>query len=137
MYGLLGLGDKTHESTDHEIARAYKKMALKYHPDKLGDKITEADKAHWLKLQTAYETLCDPAKRKRYDSSLPFDDSLPVEENLKDENFFAEVGKVFQRNSMWSKKRPIPDLGDENTPIEEVRKFYKFWDNFESWREFS
>lgn len=38
---------------------------------------------------------------------------------------------------MWSKKKPIPDLGDENTPIEEVRKFYKFWDNFESWREFS
>lgn len=31
----------------------------------------------------------------------------------------------------------MPSLGDANTPIEEVLKFYKFWDNFKTWREFS
>ena len=44
---------------------------------------------------------------------------------------------VFNRNAMWAKKRPVPNLGDINTPIAEVKKFYKYWDNFESWREFS
>lgn len=88
LYGLLGLGDKKHESTDSEIARAYKKMALRYHPDKLGDKITQQDKDHWLKLQNAYETLSDPLKKKKYDSSLPFDDSLPNEEEINESNFF-------------------------------------------------
>ena len=38
---------------------------------------------------------------------------------------------------MWAKKKPTPNLGDLNTPIAEVKKFYKYWDNFESWREFS
>lgn len=137
LYGLLGLGEKTHEATENEINRAYKRMALKYHPDKKGDNFTDEDKAHWLKLQSAYETLSDPLKKKKYDSSLPFDDSLPDEKNVDDKNFFQELGRTFLRNAMWSKKKPVPDIGDENTPIELVKKFYKFWDNFESWREFS
>ena len=31
----------------------------------------------------------------------------------------------------------MPSLGEVDTPIEEVRNFYKFWDNFKTWREFS
>jgi len=31
----------------------------------------------------------------------------------------------------------VPTLGDESTPIDEVKKFYMFWDNFKTWREFS
>jgi len=44
---------------------------------------------------------------------------------------------VFNRNSMWAKKKPVPNLGDDSTPMAEVKKFYKYWDNFDSWREFS
>jgi DnaJ homolog subfamily C member 2 len=32
---------------------------------------------------------------------------------------------------------PVPPLGDSDTPIEEVNKFYEYWVNFESWRDFS
>ena len=35
------------------------------------------------------------------------------------------------------KKKPVPKIGDINTPLEKVRKFYKFWANFQSWRDFS
>jgi DnaJ family protein C protein 2 len=44
--------------------------------------------------------------------------------------------EVFERNSMWALKRPSPKIGDKDTPIDKVRAFYKYWDNFESWREF-
>lgn len=112
-------------------------MALRYHPDKLGDKITEGDKTVWLKIQDAYETLSDPAKRRKYDSSLPFDERTPKEGDWTAETFFEVFGKSFNHNSMWSKKKPCPNFGDEDTPLAEVKAFYKFWDNFQSWREFS
>ena len=38
---------------------------------------------------------------------------------------------------MWAKKKPVPNVGNDSTPMNEVKKFYKYWDNFESWREFS
>ena len=53
-----------------------------YHPDKLGDTITESDKEIWLKIQNAYETLIDPLRRKRYDSALPFNDVIPQESEV-------------------------------------------------------
>lgn len=37
----------------------------------------------------------------------------------------------------WSVKRVTVKFGDESTPFEQVDKFYKFWYDFDSWREFS
>ena len=71
----------------------------------------------------------DPNKKKTYDSSLPFDDTFPKMSDLKtDAAFFEEYGKVFVRNAKFSNNSPVPNLGNERTPIEEVWKFYKFWD---------
>lgn len=46
-------------------------------------------------------------------------------------------GKCFQNNSRFSEVKPAPNLGDANTPMDQVYRFYKFWDNFKTWREFS
>ena len=138
LYGLLGLSDKTYEAGQRDIEKAYKKLALIYHPDKLGDAYTDKDKEMWLSIQSAYETLSDPAKRKRYDSSLPFDDEVPSDsDDITDEDFYSRFEPVFKNNSMWSKKKPAPNLGDDDTPLDEVKRFYKFWSNFDTWREFS
>lgn len=109
-----------------------------YHPDKRGSELTESDKEIWLKIQNAYETLIDDAKRKKYDSALPFNDNIPEEgDNINDGNFYDLFEPVFKRNARFAKKKPVPNLGDDTTPMEEVYKFYKYWDNFETWREFS
>lgn len=82
--------------------------------------------------------MIDVSKRRRYDSSLPFDDSVPSEsDDIKDETFFDIFEVVFRRNARFAKKKPVPNLGDPNTPIADVFKFYKYWDAFDSWREFS
>ena len=40
LYGILGLDHLSYEAGDNDIKTAYKKLALQFHPDKLGDKIT-------------------------------------------------------------------------------------------------
>lgn len=137
LYGTLGLEDRKFQASEQEIGKAYKKASLHFHPDKLGDKYTEKDKEVWLKIQAAYETLSDPAKRKKYDSSLPFDDTLPKKDDISEVNFYEKFGACFQNNSRFSTIKPIPNIGDKGTPMDQVHKFYRFWDNFKTWREFS
>jgi molecular chaperone DnaJ len=49
-----------------DIERSYKKLALKYHPDRNpGD---EESAAKFVKIQQAYDTLKDPVKRRDYDT---------------------------------------------------------------------
>lgn len=91
----------------------------------------------WLKIVDAYETLMDPVKRRKYDSTMPFDDDLPEPGEFTDETFFDVFAPVFNRNARFAKKKPQFNLGDMDTPIGEVRSFYKYWNNFETWREFS
>lgn len=85
-------------------------------------------------MQDAFETLSDPQKRREYDSVDDFDDSLPS--TCRTSDFYAVFGSAFRRQSRWSIKSPVPDLGDRSTKYETVQEFYDFWFSFKSWREF-
>ena len=62
LYDTLGV--KKGASAD-EIKRSYRKLARKYHPDtNQGDKAAEEQ---FKQVQTAYDVLSDPEKRKAYD----------------------------------------------------------------------
>ena len=71
-YATLAVGPRSSQS---EIKAAYRKLCLEYHPDKQRDpkKIQQASE-RFKDIQTAYETLSDAAKRRRYDMqrSNPF-----------------------------------------------------------------
>jgi len=53
-------------ATEADIKKAYRKQAMKYHPDKnKGDKTAEAK---FKEVNEAYQTLSDSGKRKQYDT---------------------------------------------------------------------
>ncbi len=60
-YKTLGV---SRTATPEEIAKAYRKLARKYHPDLNPDDKTA--KTRFQEIQTAYDTLNDPDKRKLY-----------------------------------------------------------------------
>jgi DnaJ homolog subfamily C member 2 len=46
-------------------------------------------------------------------------------------------GNKKQAHHANKKPGPPPELGDDDTPIEQVQAFYNYWIHFESWRDFS
>jgi molecular chaperone DnaJ len=61
-YDILGVGKS---SSPEEIKKAYRKLAIKYHPDKNPDDHTAEDK--FKEAAEAYEILSNPEKKQRYD----------------------------------------------------------------------
>jgi DnaJ-class molecular chaperone len=72
-YNILGVHKN---SSQEEIKKAYKYLALKYHPDKYGS-CTE-----FKKINEAYQTLKDPIKASEYNKKIAFEEYIQKFLNL-------------------------------------------------------
>src|SRR5260370_12551964 len=64
FYAVLGVERTADEA---EIKKAYRKLAMRYHPDKVGAEEKVAAEAKCKEITEAYEVLRDPEKRAVYD----------------------------------------------------------------------
>jgi curved DNA-binding protein len=90
-YKTLGVGKN---ASVNDIKKAYRKLAMKYHPDHTkGDKAAEEK---FKKITEAYAVLSDPDKRKQYDTfgSADFQQRYSQEDIFR--NFdFSDILKEF------------------------------------------
>eukprot|EP00118_Oscarella_pearsei_P014803 m.129505 g.129505 ORF g.129505 m.129505 type:complete len:531 (+) comp37981_c0_seq7:154-1746(+) len=156
-YEVLGVGK---DASDDDIKRSYRKMALKWHPDKNLDRAEEATRV-FTEIQQAYDVLSDPQERAWYDNHREailrggndyVDDSLNLMRYFSssaysgygdDKNgYFAVFQKVFSTivdedtpfegvPSSASEEEEIPDFGNSKSVYEEtVHSFYAFWQSY-------
>lgn len=80
-------------ATPLEVKKAYKKLSLQYHPDKIQQQNTDHDKEYFPKIQFAYSILSDATKRQRYDAtgSLGFGASDDLDEFFDWKEYFQST----------------------------------------------
>ena len=121
-YEILGI---SRSASQEEIESAYRRLALRYHPDKNPDNSKEAEEK-FIEVSGAYEVLSDPEKRQIYDqyghagleaeigagagsSGFEFDPFKIFEEVFGRESFGEGLfGNVFGRRSRTRAREAEP-----------------------------
>ena len=89
-YEILGVSK---DATPEEIRKAYKKLAIKWHPDKHVDDKKEAEEK-FKEIAGAYSVLSDPEKKREYDTGgmdFGFDDFDNLDPFAMFEDFFGKI----------------------------------------------
>ena len=142
---MLGLSKLRYKATPGQINYAQRKKVVRHHPDKKlqADKGAHAanDDAFFKCIQKAHDTLIDPAKRRAFDSVDPaVSDEYPEGAAAAaggDAAAFVELWRpIFERESRFSNKAPVPSIGTAESDKASVETFYDFWFTFDSWRSF-
>ncbi|MBU3181574.1 molecular chaperone DnaJ [Clostridium psychrophilum] len=89
-YETLGIG---RDASEEEIKKAFKKGALKYHPDRNPD--NKAAEEKFKEMNEAYQVLSNPEKKSRYDQYGTADAGGSGFESSSDFSGFGGFGDIF------------------------------------------
>lgn len=120
FYALLDISPAAQET---EIRRAYRKTALKYHPDKVGPSNTVAlEKFHLL--QIAYDVLSDTAIRELYDNARRAKEAKKERESQMSVRRQEMVRDLERREKEAAKRKrgEMEDAGAAQTELERIRE---------------
>lgn len=142
------------DASDDQIKKSYRKLALKWHPDK-NDNSEESTKI-FTEIQQAYEVLIDPQERAWYDKHRERiirggDDYVDNSINLMkyfsasvycsygddEQGFYAVYANVFRiiaeedAEFATDKDLEVPEFGTSSSDYEEVvQPFYAYWQSY-------
>ncbi|CAB3976625.1 dnaJ homolog subfamily C member 21-like [Paramuricea clavata] len=158
-YEVLGVSQ---DATDTELKKAYRVLALKWHPDKNTDSPEEATDM-FQEIQQAYDVLSDRQERAWYDKHREqilnggddyIDNSLNLMHYFQpsayrgfgddEKGFYAVYSFVFktivEEDSKFVNDKSllddIPLFGNSSSPFEEVKLFYNYWQSYCTFKTF-
>jgi molecular chaperone DnaJ len=105
LYDTLGV---LKTATAEEIKKAFKKLAMKYHPDKAkDDNDKKVNEDRFKEINEAYTVLSDDAKRQQYDMFGTYDD------NGGGAHMHADLNDLF--GDLFSSGMPFMNMGGDHT----------------------
>uniref|UniRef100_A0A7S4UMS2 J domain-containing protein n=1 Tax=Paramoeba aestuarina TaxID=180227 RepID=A0A7S4UMS2_9EUKA len=111
----------TKEATPEEIRKAYRRLAMKWHPDKNPDNLEEAERK-FKEVGEAFQVLSDPNKKREYDMSRTSGGQAyftppPMNPNDIFAHFFGGMNPFFdQTNRGFSQHFSNPHIFGSMTP---------------------
>ncbi|XP_054439907.1 dnaJ homolog subfamily C member 21 [Pteronotus mesoamericanus] len=161
-YEVLGV---RRDASEEELRKAYRKLALKWHPDKNLDNAVEAAEQFKL-IQAAYDVLSDPHERAWYDNHREAllkggldgeyqDDSLDLLHYFTvtcysgygddEKGFYAVYRNVFEtiakeelESVLEEDGEDFPTFGDSQSDYDTVvHPFYAYWQSFCTQKNFA
>lgn len=157
-YEILGV---ERDSSDAEIKKSYRRLALKWHPDKNTDNSEESTRV-FTEIQQAYEVLIDPQERAWYDKHREQiirggDDYVDNSINLMKyfsasvycgfgddaQGFYAVYANVFEiitkedAEFADGQDLEVPEFGTSTSDYEEVvQPFYAHWQSYSTLKSY-
>ncbi|MEN8231798.1 MAG: J domain-containing protein [Thermodesulfobacteriota bacterium] len=110
-YEVLGVKK---DSSAQDIKKAYRKLAMKYHPDR--NKGNKEAEEKFKKISEAYAVLSDPEKRKQYDT---FGDS-GFQQRYSQEDIFRgfDLGDILKEFGLGGRGGGFSGAGGQGSPFE-------------------
>ncbi|KAL4879109.1 DnaJ domain-containing protein [Aspergillus karnatakaensis] len=87
LYGVLGVKE---DATPEQIKSAYRKLALKHHPDKAPANAREEANQQFQRIAFAYAILSDPRRRQRFDLSGSTTEAVDLDDDFDWVDFYRE-----------------------------------------------
>ncbi|XP_078440952.1 uncharacterized protein LOC144710962 isoform X1 [Wolffia australiana] len=108
LYGVLGLNK---ECSSADLKNAYKKLALRWHPDRCSgdDRSAQEATSKFQSIQKAYSVLSDASKRSLYDIGWFLeDDNAETDQQMGE--FLGEMATMMNQTSPAERGESFEDL---------------------------
>lgn len=114
-YEILGVSQN---ASQKEIERAYKKLALKYHPDH--NKSPDATEK-MIEINNIYEILKDIKKRDKYDRYLKGEEGFSRQESFNEKESFYDFSEAFKSFEESFDKKPFDQEAKQSQQQEQSK----------------